>query len=343
MSPYTFWFRISQTHIKLAKSCYSFQFWKESKARTSITKKTPEAWKLDADRGNASSSTVHYLSFALTSCSKSVSVGFFQTLLSSNVVRNLCISACTYFGSAAQTRLFFWWLHAIPGKCSTTDSFRVCYFCSPTSPQALHPWLPWHGPPDTAGWEWPPGIALARWDSSAWTRLSWSPGSDHPSDWTRSSPRAPPRRPGRDSGGMNTDITCETLSVIGQAPATWLATSLNRAEAIQPRRGSTTATCQVFIYMSDATTRAGNQNSVPLPPSSFTAPPCLCPCHFTVGHAAFFFRVTGQRQWRLENTRNFLLLGRKKMLTTGCHRMRNGASVVERKSLWDPAKGSLRN
>lgn len=70
-------------------------------------KKTPEAWKLDADRGNASSSTVHYLSFALTSCSKSVSVGFFQTLLSSNVVRNLCISACTYFGSAAQTRLFF--------------------------------------------------------------------------------------------------------------------------------------------------------------------------------------------------------------------------------------------
>lgn len=50
---------------------------------------------------------MHYLSFALTSCSKSVSVGFFQTLLSSNVVRNLCISARTYFGSAAQTRLFF--------------------------------------------------------------------------------------------------------------------------------------------------------------------------------------------------------------------------------------------
>lgn len=119
----------------------------------------------------------------------------------------------------------------------------------------------------------------------------------------------------------------------GRPPATWLATSLNRAEAIQPRRGSTTATCQVFIYMSDATTRAGNQNSLPLPPSSFTAPPCPCPCHFTVGHAAFFFRVTGQRQWRLENTRNFLLLGGKKMLTTGCHRMRNGASVVERKSL----------
>lgn len=221
---------------------------------------------------------------------------------------------------------FFWWLHAIAGECSTTDSFRVCYFCSPTSPQALHPWLPWHGPPDTAGWEWPPGIAPARWDSSAWTRLSWSPGSDPPSDWTRSSPRAPRRRPGRDSGGVNADITCEALSVIGQAPATWLATSLNRAEAIRPRRGSTTATCQVFIYMSDATTRAGNQNSVPLPP-------CLCPCHFTVGHAAFFFRVTGQRQWRLENTRNFLLLGRKKMLTTGCHRMRNGASVVERKGL----------
>lgn len=83
------------------------------------------------------------------------------------------------------------------------------------------------------------------------------------------------------------DIICETWALSGGL-ATWLATSLNKVGKIQARKQGEAKTCQVFIYMSDALTRARNQNSPQFLPTSFITPPCLCPCHCTVEHAACF-------------------------------------------------------
>lgn len=83
------------------------------------------------------------------------------------------------------------------------------------------------------------------------------------------------------------DIICKTWALSGRL-ITWLATSLNKVGKIQARKQGEAKTCQVFIYMSDALTRARNQNSLQFLPTSFITPPCLCPCHSTVEHAACF-------------------------------------------------------
>lgn len=122
------------------------------------------------------------------------------------------------------------------------------------------------------------------------------------------------------------DIICKTWALSGGL-TTWLATSLNKVGKIQARKQGEAKTCQVFIYMSDALTRARNQNSLQFLPTSFITPPCLCPCHCTVEHAACFLLdgwTETVKAWEHQEPDNFLSL-----FTTGYQRMGVGFPVVE--------------
>lgn len=164
-----------------------------------------------------------------------------------------------------------------------------------------------------AGWELPPGIAPARSDSSTRMRLSWSPGSDPPSDWTHSSLQAPQRHPRRDSRGVSTDITCKTLNFIGWAAATWLATSLKRAERIQPKKGEhdcNMSGVHLHVRCNDPCSRL----EVPVA-SSYLLYHSSLPVSLSLYRRTCSIFLAGDwtgTHWSLENTRNFLSSGRRK-------------------------------
>lgn len=124
---------------------------------------------------------------------------------------------------------------------------------------------------------------------------------------------------------------------------------LNRPEIIQPKKRQHNCNMSgVHLHVRcNNPCRKPRVRNQKLPPTSFTTPSCLCPCHFTVGHAAFFLRVTGQRQWSLENTRNFLLSERKKNVlqqtaTEWAMEVQLSNERVYRKRR-DSAKASLKN
>lgn len=122
------------------------------------------------------------------------------------------------------------------------------------------------------------------------------------------------------------DIICKTWA-LSDGLTTWLATSLNKVGEIQARKQGEAKTCQVFIYMSDALTRARNQNYLQFLPTSFITPPCLCPCHCTVEHAACFLLdgwTETVKAWEHQEPVIFFSL-----FTTGYQRMGVGFPVVE--------------
>lgn len=69
--------------------------------------KNPEKWKLGADRGNASQSTLHYLSFALTARLK-MWASAFQNFALQPCCQKLVQSATAHMPQRSKIKLFFW-------------------------------------------------------------------------------------------------------------------------------------------------------------------------------------------------------------------------------------------
>lgn len=237
----------------------------------------------------------------------------FQTLLSSNAVRNLCISACTYFGSAVQTRLFFWQLHAIPSKCSANWQFQgLSFLCS-------------HSPPRPYIHD---GLGMVPQTRQAESGLQASHRPCETLQHGRGSPEAQAATLqlielaalGEHLEGVLEERVEVWIRII---PArSWVLSGRHLRQDPQllktgQRRFSRGGAAQLQHVRCSFTCQMQRPVQKTRTPCRFLLPPlpllhALCPCHFTVGHAAFFFRVTGQGQWRLENTRNFFLFGEKK-------------------------------
>lgn len=97
----------SNIYFKVLKLAFFFQnrqkIWGFKRLDKSI--KNPEKWKLDADRGNASQSTLHYLSFALTARLK-MWASAFQNFALQPCCQKLVQSAATHLAQRSKLNYF---------------------------------------------------------------------------------------------------------------------------------------------------------------------------------------------------------------------------------------------